>query len=226
MIITFYLSRDILPKPLMNGKRPGHIIFLGRLQKSSHLLRRFVFVVVTAVAGIGLFVQPAFFYRSLGKHEPERMAVGIPGLADLRHLGHMTSHTTAKGMNPVRRAILNRGVAAFTQPVFEQTGLGNNGIQLPRCSAHLGGDQGALGSMNVVTGHTNHTHLGMLALLPVEILLVAVFGFAAGPEIFAFMAVARADLFKVEPQIGFSFVVLVRRRLSISAFFISAPGMT
>lgn len=107
----------------MNGKRPGHIIFLGSLQKAGYILNGFVLVMMAAVAGIGLLVQPAFFYSGFGVHEIEGMAVGVSCLSDFGHFGHMTTDAAAKGMNPVRIAILYRGVATFAQPVLEKTSL-------------------------------------------------------------------------------------------------------
>ena len=82
---------------------------------------------MAAVAGIGLFVDTAGLERGLRKHEPESMAVGISGLTDTGHPGHMTAHTAAECVNAVHRAVLYGRVTAFAKSVLKQSRFGADG---------------------------------------------------------------------------------------------------
>ena len=77
--------------------------------------------------------------------------------------------------------------------------------------------------MDPMAGDAYHTHLCMLALPPVEILLVAVFGFAAGPEVLG--GSSWVCLVKIKPQVSNSFHALVLVRVGILSALIPAPGM-
>jgi hypothetical protein len=107
----------------MDGRGFGHVGHLGRFQKTGQSFSGSVLVMVAGVAGIRLFIKAAGIQGSLGEHEPEGVAVRIPGLANVRHLGHVAADTAAKGVNPVNRAILWRRVAGLAQLVFKQPGL-------------------------------------------------------------------------------------------------------
>lgn len=136
---------------------------------------------MAAVASVGLFVQAAGIQGGLWIHEPEGVTVGVPGLTDARHLGHVTADAAAKGVNPVDRAVLNRGVTAFAQSILKQPGLGTNGEEeigrVYACS------NTGLALVDAVASGADHTNLGMFALLPIKILLIAIPGFAAGPKV-------------------------------------------
>ncbi len=160
----------------MYRKRFGHVLLFGRFQKIDQSLSRHVFMMMAGVARIGLLSLAACFQGGLGEHESEGVAVCVPGLTDPRHPGHMAADTASKGVNSVDRAILLSRVAAFAQPVLEQPGLGHDGVKQAGAPCP-GGDQGSPGFVDVVAGDTDYTHLGVFALLPVEILLVTVFGF-------------------------------------------------
>ncbi len=160
----------------MDAKGFRHVLLFGRFQKTDQSLSGSVFMMMAGVARIGLLVLAACFQGGLGEHESEGVAVGVPGFADPRHLGHMAADTASKGMNSVDRAILLSRVAAFAQPVLKQPGLGHDGVQQAG-PPHPGRYQGGPGFVYVVAGDTDYTHLGVFALLPVEILLVTVFGF-------------------------------------------------
>ena len=82
---------------------------------------------MAAVAGIGLLVDTAGRQCGLGEHEPEGVAVGITGLTDAGHPGHVTAHAAAEGMNAVHGSVLYGSVTAFAQPVFKQPRLGADG---------------------------------------------------------------------------------------------------
>ncbi len=166
----------------------GHIILFSSFQKSHYSLNRRVHVMMAAITGIGLLVDTPSFNAGLGKHETEGVAVCVSSLTDTGHPGHMTAHTAAKGVNAVSRAILFGCMATFTQPVLKQPSLGANG-QNQIGGTHVGGDTG-LAAVHTVAGGTGHPHLGVLALFPVQILLIAVFGFSAGPEIFGIIFVS------------------------------------
>ena len=103
----------------MDQKGLRHIILFSRLQKSHHRINRRVFVMMAAIAGIGLLINTAGIKCGLRKHEPEGMAVGVSGLTDACDSGHMTAHTTAEGVNAVHRTILHCRMTAFTQAVLK-----------------------------------------------------------------------------------------------------------
>jgi hypothetical protein len=164
----------------MDGKWFGHIIFFGRFQKTNQILSGRVFVMMATVTGIGLLVQAAGFQGELGEHESEGVTMRVTGFANARYPGHVTAHTTAKSVNAVYRAVLICRVAAFTKLVLKQACLGTDDDQ--RVGHFTDGLQSTLASVDIVTSDAGHTHFGMFALLPVEILLVAVSGFSARPK--------------------------------------------
>jgi hypothetical protein len=76
-------------------------------------------------------------------------------------------------MNSVSRTIGGGGVTALAKPVFEQSGFGANENEWV---GHVPGPlEGTLASVNIVASYASHPHLGMLALFPIKILLVATF---------------------------------------------------
>jgi hypothetical protein len=153
----------------------GHITLFGRFQKGYHDFCGSVSVTMAAVTGIRLFVNTPCLQTGLGEHESECMAVRVSGLTNARHSGHVTAYTAAKGMNPMDRPVLGRCMAAFAELVFEQSGFGTDDDQgIGHLSHRL---QSALAAVDIVARNAGHTHLGVFALFPVEILLVAVFGF-------------------------------------------------
>ena len=98
---------------LVDGRRLGHIFFLGRLQKTHQSFSGGILVMMAAVASVGLLVQATRLEGLLGVHESESMTMCVPSLANGRHPRHVTADAAAKGVNPVDRAVLNRGVTAF-----------------------------------------------------------------------------------------------------------------
>ena len=114
-------------------------------------------------------------------------------------------------------------MATFAQTVLKQAGLGNDGVQqggrIPgRC-------QRGLCFMHIVASDANHPHLGMFALLPIEILLVAVFGFSTGPELVGIL-VMTVGFLEMEPKVSHSSDVLVFRRVGVFARGVPTPGVT
>ena len=156
----------------MDGRRLGHIFFLGRLQKTRQSFSGGILVMMAAVASVGLLVQATRLEGPLGVHESESMTMCVPSLANGRHPRHVTADAAAKGVNPVDRAVLNRGVTAFAQPILKQPGLGTNGEEevgrVYACS------NTGLALVDAVAGGADHTNLGMFALLPIKILLIAI----------------------------------------------------
>jgi hypothetical protein len=207
----------------MNVKGLGHIILFGRFHKPDQSFGRCVLVVMATVTGIGLLVIASCFDSGLGKHESESMAVRISGFADLGYARHMAANTATKGMNAVYRTILYGRVAAFAQPVLKQTRLGKDGVQ--QGGRVSGRCQRGLGFVHIVAGDANHPHLGMFALLPIEILLVAVFGFSTGPEVVGIL-VMTVGFFEMEPKVTHSSDVLVFRRIGVFARGVPTPGVT
>ncbi len=61
---------------------------------------------VAAVAGIGLFRKATSLQRFLREDEPERMAVGVAGLADTRHTWHVAADTASESMDSMNGAPL------------------------------------------------------------------------------------------------------------------------
>ena len=179
---------------------------------------------VTAVTGIGLAVETPRLYGGLRKHEPESVTVGISGLTDAGHPGHMTAHTAAEGMNAVHRAVLYGSVTAFAKPVFKQPRLGADG-QKQIGGIHVGGDVGPA-LVHAVAGGTDHADFGMFTLLPVQILLVAVFGFSTGPEVFGIVTIGRADFLEIQTQVGLALVGLVIHRECVFSGLVPTPGVT
>ena len=166
----------------MHHKGLRHIFLFGRFQKTDQILSGSLFVMMAGVTCIGLFIQAAGFQSELGEHESEGVAVGVPSFAYARHPGHVATHTAAKSVDSVHRAVLRCGVTAFAKLILKQPGLGTYDDQ--RVGHFSDGLQRALASVDVVTSDASYTHFGMFALLPVKILLVAVSGFSAGPKIF------------------------------------------
>ena len=143
----------------MHRNRQGHVPLFGSFQKTHHRIHRGVFVVMAAVAGIGLLVETSRIYGCLRKHEPEGVTVGVAGLADAGHAGHVTAHAAAKGVNAVHRTVLHCGVAAFAQPVLKQPGLGADNHQ--RVWHLSNGLQRTTTSVYVVAGDAGHTYFSM-----------------------------------------------------------------
>jgi hypothetical protein len=164
----------------MDGQWFGHVIFFGRFQKTNQILGGRVFVMMAAVTGIGLLVQAAGIQGELGEHESEGMAMGVSGFANARHPGHVAANAAAKGVNAVHRAVLGCRMAGLAKLIFKQAGLGTDDDQ--RVGHLSDGLQGTLASVDVMAGDAVHAHFSMFALLPVEILLVAVSGFSARPK--------------------------------------------
>lgn len=90
----------------MNGKRPGQAIFFGCFQKSDQIFNRRLLVMMAAVARIGLLINAAGLQAVFGKHKSKSVAVCVPGLPDLSHLGHVATDAAAKSVNGVGMAIL------------------------------------------------------------------------------------------------------------------------
>ena len=206
----------------MDVKRSRHVGCFDRLQSTHQIFNGRVFVMVTAVARIGLVLKAPCLQAGLWVHESEGMAVRVPCLSDARYPRHVAADTAPKCVNPVSIAVLYRRVAALTQCVLKQPGLGDNSIQ------QIGGFSGVqlrgLTFVDVVAGDADHTNLCVFALLPVQILLVAVSGLPAGPEIFGILLAA--GFVEIEPDIAHPLVGLVIRRIGIFPRFVPAPGVT
>jgi hypothetical protein len=184
-LITRQNPQSQIPNPkslgsLVHRKGLRHIFLFGRFQKTYQILGGSVFVMMAGVACVGLHIQTACFQSGLGEHKSESVTMGVPGLADARHLGHVAADTAAKGVDPVDRAVLWCRVAGLAKLVFKQPGLGTDNDQRVGHLSH--GLQGTSTSVNVVAGDAGHTYFGMFAFLPIEILLVAVSGFPARPK--------------------------------------------
>jgi hypothetical protein len=164
----------------MDDKWLGHVISFGRFQETNQSLGGRVLVMMAAVTSIRLFVEAAGIQSELGEHESKSVAMGVAGFANARHFRHVAAHTTAKGVNAVHRAVLHRCVAGLAKLVFKQAGFGTDDDQ--RVGHLSDGLQGAFASVDIMAGDAGHTHFGVLALLPVEILLVAVSGLSARPK--------------------------------------------
>jgi hypothetical protein len=108
----------------MDVKGSGHIILLCCFQKTDQILSGHLFVMMAGVTCIGLSIQAAGFQSELGKHESEGVAVGVPGFAYARYPGHVATHTAAKSVDSVHRAVLRCGVTAFAKLILKQPGLG------------------------------------------------------------------------------------------------------
>ncbi len=164
----------------MDGQWLGHVIFFGCFQKTDQIFGGRVFMMMTAVTCIRLFVDTACLEGGLGEHESEGVTMGVTGFTNACHPGHVTAHTTAEGVNAVGRAVLGSRMAGLAKLIFKQAGFGTDDDQ--RVGHLSDGLQGALTSMDVVAGNAVNTHLGVLAFLPVQILLVAVSGLSARPK--------------------------------------------
>ncbi|MEE9532621.1 MAG: hypothetical protein V3W52_16690 [Syntrophobacteria bacterium] len=207
----------------MNRERFGHVVPLGRFQKPDQSFSGCLLVMMAGVTCIRLFIKTARLQGGLGKHESEGVAVRVPGLADPRHLGHVAANTATKGVNPVGRAVPYRRVATFAQPVLKQPGLGDDGSQQAGSPLPDGGDQGGPRTVDVVAGDTDHTHLGVFALLPVEILLVAVSGFPARPKNGG--VIFLSCFVEIEPDIALSLAGLVGDGIGVFPGLVPAPGV-
>ena len=206
----------------MDVKGSRHIGRFDRIQNTDQMLGGRIFMMVTAVACIGLLVNASRLQARLWEHESEGMTMGVAGLADARDLWHVAADTTTKCVNPVGIAVLHRRVAALAQRVLKQTSLGDNSVQ-QIVGIPCGGERG-LAFVDVVTGDADHTHLGMFALLPIQVLLVAVSGFPTGPEIFRILF--GSGFIEIEPYVAFSLVDLVIKGIGVLPFLIAAPGVT
>jgi len=81
-------------------------------------------------------------------------------------------------------------------------------------------------AVHAVAGGTGHAHLGVFALFPVQILLVAVFGFSTGPEIFGIMFVSGIYFVEIQLQVGLALVGLIFDRIGVLApILFTAAGM-
>jgi hypothetical protein len=156
----------------MNVERFGHITDLGRFQKSDQIFDRGIFMMMAGIARIGLFFKTACLQTGRREHESEGVAVCISGLPDGGDFGHVAAHTAPEGVDAMNRTILDGGVAAFAELVFEQPGFGTDDNEGIRDFAD--GLEGALASMDIVAGNAGHADLRVFALLPVKILLIAV----------------------------------------------------
>ncbi len=96
----------------MNVQRLGHIAILSRFEETDQILDRRILMVMTTVAGVGLFIHAARLQTRLGEHEPERMASGVAGLADASRPGHVTGDATPECMDAMDGAMGGRGVTA------------------------------------------------------------------------------------------------------------------
>lgn len=206
----------------MDGERSGHIIFFGRFQESDQILKGGVFVMMAAGAGIRLLISAAGLQARLGRHEPEGVAACVPSLADGRRPGHVTPDATAKGMNAVGRAVLWCSMTAFAQPVLKQPGLGGDDVhkvwRLP------GGCQSGPAFVDTMAGNTDHTNLGVLALLPVQVLLVAVSGFPARPKVVG--VIVGTGFVEIQPYVGRTLDALVVGWIGIVPCLVPTPGVT
>ena len=107
----------------MDFKGQGHIILFGCVQKAHQRFKSRVLVMMAMTAGIGLFVDAAFFHAEGGIHESEGMTVCVPGLTDGGNPRHMAGDTASERMNAVSRTILRRRVTAFAKSVLKQAGF-------------------------------------------------------------------------------------------------------
>ncbi len=156
---------------------------------------------MACVAGVGLLLDAPCLNSVLGEKKSERMAARVSGLSDSRHLWHMTADTAAKSMDSVSRTIGGSGVTALAKFVFEQSGLRAN--ENERIGHFPVPAKGTPASVNIVASYASHPHLGMLALFPIKILLVATFRSPARPEIRRF--VFGIEFIKVESYVGRAF---------------------
>ena len=113
----------------MDVKRSRHVGCFDRLQSTHQIFNGRVFVMVAAIARIGLILKSPCLQTGLWVHESEGMAMGISGFSDAGYPRHVATDTTPKCVNPVSIAVLYRRVAALTQCVLKQPGLGDNSIQ-------------------------------------------------------------------------------------------------
>ena len=58
-------------------KRSRHISRLDRIQKTDQIFRGRVFMMMAAIAGIGLILKAPFFQALLWEHESEGVAMGV-----------------------------------------------------------------------------------------------------------------------------------------------------
>lgn len=164
----------------MDVKWLGHVVLFGCFPKSNQRFNRCVLMMMTAAAGIGLFLKTARLQAALGEHESEGVTVCVPRLADPGDSWHMTADTAAKGMNPMNRPVLGCRMTALAEFILKQPGLGTDDDQW--VGDFSGGLQRTLASVDVVAGDAGHPHFGMFTFFPVEILLIAVSRFPTGPE--------------------------------------------
>ena len=130
----------------MDCKRHWHICFFCGIKKFNKILQWSIFMVMTATAGIGLFVNTASLY-TLGRGDKlERMAVLVPFC-----FRHMACYATAKGMNPVCCPSLQCLVALHAEIVCSQFCRGYARSFLPDI-------------VNTVTGSAHNPCLCVLAL--------------------------------------------------------------
>ena len=168
----------------VNGS--GHVILFGRFQKTDQILSGSVFMMMAGVTCVGLLIQAACFQCGLREHESEGVAMRVPGFTNTRHSGHVAADTAAKSVDPVDRAVLWCRVAGLAKLVFKQPGLGTDDDQ--RVGHLSDGLQSTLTSVDVVASDAVHTYFGVFALLPIEILLVTVFGFPRWPKVFVIIS--------------------------------------
>ena len=164
----------------MDVKGLGHVVLFGCVQKLDQAFNGCVLMMMTAAAGIGLFLKTARLQAALEEHESEGVTVCVPGLADPGDSWHMTADTAPKGMDSVGRAVLGCRMTALAEFILKQPGLGTDDDQW--VGHFSGGFQRTLASVDVVAGDAGHPHFGMFTFFPVEILLIAVSRFPTGPE--------------------------------------------
>ena len=113
----------------MDVKRSWHVDCFDRFQNAHQIFNGRVFVMVTAVARIGLVLEAPCLQACLWVHESEGMAVRVAGFSDACYPRHVATDTTPKCVNRVSITVLHGRVAALTQCVLKQPGLGDNSIQ-------------------------------------------------------------------------------------------------
>ena len=85
----------------MNRIGFGHISLFCCIQKFDKTFYEGIFVVMTATAGIWLFLNPSHFDTEFRVDEPEGMAAYISIFSALTGPGHMACDTASEGMDLV-----------------------------------------------------------------------------------------------------------------------------
>ena len=103
----------------MDVKGPRHVDCFDRFQYAGQDFNGRVFVMVTAVARIGLVLEAPCLQAGLWVHESEGMAVRVAGFFDACYPRHVATDTTPKCVNPVSITVLHSSVAALAQCVLK-----------------------------------------------------------------------------------------------------------